>query len=112
MLIEITRHKRKFKFVRPYYWKITIIDPKRPKEWPAEVGYLDRATGPNHQPMPGWQVDMYYPYNTVDDGVYLPDDLPEDEAVKEALEIAQEILEKFRAQWDRDDGKPIKYMWG
>ena len=52
MLIKITRHKRKFKFVRPYYWKITIIDPQRPKEWPTEVGYLDRATGPNHQPIP------------------------------------------------------------
>lgn len=99
MLIEITRCKRKFKFVRPYYWKITIIDPQRPKEWPAEVGYLDRATGPNHQPMPGWQVDMYYPYNTVCDDVYLPDDLPEDEAAKEALEIAQEVLEKCQAQW-------------
>ena len=31
MLIKIDRHKRKFKFVRPYYWKITIIDPQRPK---------------------------------------------------------------------------------
>lgn len=92
-MLKITRQTRKYNFVWPDYWKITTTDAGLP----ADVGYLDHATGPNHQPMPGWEIDMYYPYNTVEDEItYLPAELSEDEAAKEALGIAQEILEKYR----------------
>lgn len=69
---------------------------------PAAKGMADRSrlSRSRHRTQSSTDtVDMYYPYNTVDDGTYLPDDLSEDEAAKEALEIAQEVLEKYQAQW-------------